>query len=48
MDLESRTVDVYQLRGEGLERAASFSGDDEMTSSVLSGLRLTLTDLFKL
>ena len=48
VDLEGRTVEVYQLRGVGLELAASFSGDDEMTSSVLPGFRLRLTDLFRI
>jgi len=48
VDLESPTVEVYQLRGVGLELAASFSGDDEMTSSVLPGFRLRLTDLFRI
>lgn len=48
VDLESRTVEVYQLRGEGLELAASFSGDDEMTSSVLSGFRSKLPELFRI
>jgi Uma2 family endonuclease len=49
VDLENRSVDVYQLRGEGLELDATFSGDDEMTSSsVLPGFRLKLTELFKL
>jgi len=48
VDLESRTVELYQLSGEGLELAATFSGDDEMTSSVLPGSRLKLTDLFRI
>lgn len=48
VDLENRSVEVYQLRGQGLELAATFSGDDEMTSSVLPEFRLKLTELFKL
>jgi Uma2 family endonuclease len=48
VDLENRSVEVYQLRGEGLELASTFSGDDEMTSSVLPGFRLKMTELFKL
>ena len=48
VDMESRTVEVYQLRGEGLELVATFSGDDEMTSSVLPGFRLKVTDLFRI
>lgn len=48
VDLQSLAVEVYQLRGEGLELVATFSGDDEMTSSVLPGFRLKLTDLFRI
>jgi Uma2 family endonuclease len=48
VDLESRSVELYELLGDGLQLVATFSGDDEMTSSVLPGFRLKLTDLFKL
>lgn len=46
--LASRSVEVYQLGEEGLELAVTFSGEDELTFSLLPGFRLKLTDLFKI
>lgn len=48
VDLINRSVEVYALGQDGLELKASYSGDDEMTSSLLPGFRARLTDLFKL
>lgn len=48
VDLVNRSVEVCQLGEEGLEIAAIFAGEDEMTSSVLPGFRVKLADLFRL
>ena len=48
VDLVNRSVEVCRLGEEGLELAATFAGEDEMTSSVLPGFRMKLTDLFQL
>jgi len=48
VDLVNRTVEVCRLGKKGLELAATFAGEDEMTSSVLPGFRMKLTDLFRL
>lgn len=48
VDLVSRSVEVYELVEDGLELTATFTGDDEMTSSVLTGFRAKLADLFAL
>jgi Uma2 family endonuclease len=37
IDYVSRSVEVYVLADKGLELAATFTGDDELTSSVLPG-----------
>lgn len=48
VDLINRSVEVCRLGEQGLELAATFAGEDEMTSSVLPGFRMKLTDLFRL
>ena len=48
VDLIERSVEVYELRQEGLELAARYTGNDEMTSSLLPGFSARLGDLFKL
>ena len=48
VDLVNHAVEVFQLGKEGLELAVVFTGEDEMTSSVLPGFRVKLTDLFRL
>ena len=48
VDLVNRAVEVYGLGEAGLELVATFSRDDEMTSSVLPGFHLKLTDLFRI
>jgi Uma2 family endonuclease len=48
VDLVNRSVEVCRLGEEGLELAATFVGEDEMTSSVLPDFRIKLTDLFRL
>jgi Uma2 family endonuclease len=48
VDLVKRSVEVCRLGEEGLELAATLAGEDEMTSPVLPGFRITLTDLFRL
>jgi Uma2 family endonuclease len=46
--LASRSLELYELGEEGLELVATFSGDDEITSSLLPGFRLKLADLFRI
>ncbi len=48
VDLINRSVEVCRLGEEGLESAAIFAGEDEMSSSVLPGFRAKLADLFRL
>ena len=48
VDLINRSVEVCALGKDGLELKASYSGDDELTSSLLPGFRAMLTELFKL
>jgi len=48
IDLANRAVEIYELGEAGLELVATFSGDDEITSSVLPGFRLKLADLFRI
>lgn len=48
VDLLNRSVEVCRLGEKGLELAATFVGDDEMTSWVLPGFHMKLTDLFRL
>lgn len=48
VDLINPSVEVYALGRDGLELRASYSGDDEVTSSLLPGYRARLGDLFKL
>lgn len=48
VDLMNRSVEVYALGQDGLELKASYTGDDELTSSLLPGFRARLTELFKL
>jgi Uma2 family endonuclease len=48
VDLINRSVEVYELGQDGLDLTASYSGDDEMTSSILPGFRARLADLFRL
>lgn len=48
VDLASRSVEVHQLGDNGLALTATFSGNDVMTSSVLTGFHAKLTDLFAL
>jgi Uma2 family endonuclease len=48
VDLVNRSVEVCRLGEEGLELAAAFAGEDEMTSWVLPGFHTKLTDLFRL
>ena len=46
--LASRSLELYELGEEALELVATFSGDDEITSSLLPGFRLKLADLFRI
>jgi Uma2 family endonuclease len=46
--LASRSVEIYQLGEGGLELIATFSRDDEITSSLLPGFLLKLADLFRI
>jgi Uma2 family endonuclease len=48
VDLVNRSVEVCRLGEEGLELAATFTGEGEMTSLVLPGFHMKLTDLFRL
>ncbi|MEK6301210.1 MAG: Uma2 family endonuclease [Acidobacteriota bacterium] len=48
VDLAGMTVEVCRLGEEGLELAAVFAGEDEMTSSVLPGFSVRVSDLFRL
>ncbi|MBI3650853.1 MAG: Uma2 family endonuclease [Acidobacteria bacterium] len=47
VDTENRTIQVYKLRKRGLELAATFGIEDELTSTVLKGLRLKLSSIFR-
>lgn len=47
VDPENRMIEVYKLKKRGLERAATFGMEDELTSSVLKGLRLKLSSVFR-
>lgn len=48
VDLIERSVEVYELRPDGLELAARYTCNDEMTSSLLPGFSARLGDLFRL
>jgi Uma2 family endonuclease len=48
VDLLNRSVEVCTLGEKGLELAATFAGEDKMTSWVLPGFHMKLTDLFRL
>jgi Uma2 family endonuclease len=48
VDLVNRSIELCRLGEEGLELAATFTGEDEMTSLVLPGFHMKLTDLFRL
>lgn len=47
VDFVNRSVEVYRLAGDELELAATFVGEDELTSVVLPGFRAKLTQLFR-
>ena len=48
VDAENRSVLVFRLTTEGLEEPSILRNDDEISSSLLPGLSLKLTDIFDL
>jgi Uma2 family endonuclease len=46
VDPRNRSVEVFELAEEGLELTATYTGNDEMISSVLPGFRASLANLF--
>jgi len=47
VDLIRRTVEVYLLRGSTLELAATYSGQEEVVSSLLPGFRSKVDEMFR-
>ncbi|HZS47262.1 MAG TPA: Uma2 family endonuclease [Blastocatellia bacterium] len=47
VDPENRTLELYSLKENALELMATFHENDDVTSLVLSGLKLSLKDVFK-
>jgi Uma2 family endonuclease len=48
VDSENRLVEAYRLREDRLESVATFRNSDEITTPLLPGLRLSLSEIFKL
>ncbi|HKV37611.1 MAG TPA: Uma2 family endonuclease [Blastocatellia bacterium] len=47
VDLLSRTIEVYVLQGKTLELEATYSGQDELVSSVLPGFNCDVDRIFR-
>jgi Uma2 family endonuclease len=47
VDLVSRTIEVYTLLNGGLDLAATYSGQDELVSSLLPGFTCKVEDIFR-
>lgn len=48
VELEKRSVLVFRLTSEGLEEISMLTNDDQVSSPLLPGLELKLSDIFKL
>lgn len=47
VDPEHRTIEVFKLKRRKLDLVATYNRDDELTSSVLKGFRLQVSEVFK-
>lgn len=48
VDPENRTIEVYRLRRRSLEKVATHAEQDEITTPLLPGLRLKVSEVFNL
>ena len=46
IDPENRTVEIYRLDGREMKLAATLTGEDEITSSLLAGYRFEVESMF--
>ena len=48
VDSENLSVSIFRLEGETLKEIATLTGDDKLTSTILSGFQLQVAAIFKL